>query len=53
MKMVLEAPFLLRKSEGVGLVQPGEEKAPMRPHHVPLVLERSLQAIGGLTFYTI
>ena len=47
-------PHLLwRKVEGVVLVQLGEEKAMGRPHWDLPVLERSLQAGGRLTFYTV
>jgi len=40
-----------KKAEGADLIQLGEEKALGRPHCGLLVLEGSIQAGGGLTFY--
>ena len=45
------ASLLSRKVEGVGGLQPGEEKALERPHWGFLVLKRSLPARGGVSFY--
>lgn len=48
-----EASLLWRKTEGSGLVYPGEEKASGRPHCSLPVLRGNVQAWGRPTFYTV
>jgi len=45
-------PLLWRKADGIKIVQPGEEKAPGRPHCGLLVLAGSLWTGGRPNFYT-
>jgi len=45
------APHLEGKAEGLGAVQPAEEKAAGRPYSSLLVLERGLQKRWGRTFH--
>ena len=41
----------MKKVEGTGLVQLGEEKAPGRPHCGLSILEGSIETGGGMAIY--